>query len=285
LSFGSFSDYNLQLSQNYYTFMANIRNSIIVIVLTILLLNCEKTNITIAKNNQSDKKWISLFNGKDLQGWQVKIKGHPLGVNWNNTFKVVDGVLSVDYEGYENFNNSFGHIFYKTPYSNYKLKLKYRFTGNQVTGGENWALKNSGVMIHCQSPESMELNQDFPVCLEVQLLGGVTEGEKRTTGNLCTPGSYVVMNNEEVTEHCIDSNSDTYYGDQWVDLEVIVWNDSIISHHINGKKVIEYSKPKIGGEYNTLIDMEFTPMEKGFISLQSESHPVEFKNIMLLPLE
>ena len=124
--------------------MANIRNSIIMIVLTILLANCKKTNNANAENNKSDKNWISLFNGKDLKDWKVKIKGHPLGVNWNNTFKVVDGVLRVDYESYENFDNSFGHIFYKNPYSNYKLKLKYRFTGDQVTGGENWHLEIAG---------------------------------------------------------------------------------------------------------------------------------------------
>ena len=265
--------------------MPSIRNSIIIIVLTIILSNCKKTNADIKEYDESDQNWISLFNGKDLRDWKIKIKGHPLGVNWNNTFKVVDSVLRVDYESYENFENSFGHIFYKNPYSNYKLKLKYRFTGDQVPGGENWALRNSGVMIHCQSPESMEINQDFPVCLEVQLLGGLSEGEKRTTGNLCTPGTHVEMDNEMVTAHCIDSSSDTFYGDQWVDLEVIVWNDSLISHHINGKKVIEYSRPKIGGEYNTLTNMEFTPLKKGFISLQSESHPVEFKNIMLLPLD
>ena len=264
--------------------MPNIYNSIIIIILAVLLSNCQKSIRPSKAEIKTDQTWVSLFNGVDLDSWNVKIKGHPLGDNWNNTFVVVDSAIRVNYKSYTNFESSFGHIFYKNPYSNYKLKLDYRFIGEQISGGENWAHKNSGVMIHCQSPESMELNQDFPVSLEVQLLGGLTKGEKRSTGNLCTPGTHVMMNNELVTAHCIDSNSDTYYDEEWVELEVVVWNDSIISHFINGKKVIEYTKPVIGGEYNSLSEKELYPLKNGFISLQSESHPVEFKNIMLLEL-
>ncbi len=264
--------------------MTNIYNSIIIIVFAIVFSNCQNSIKPSKEEIKTENNWVSLFNGVDLDNWNVKIKGHPLGVNWNNTFIVVDSAIRVNYNRYAKFDGSFGHIFYKSPYSNYKLKLNYRFIGEQISGGENWALKNSGVMIHSQSPESMELNQDFPVSLEVQLLGGVTKGEKRSTGNLCTPGTHVEMENELVTAHCIDSNSDTYYDEKWVELEVVVWNDSIISHFINGKKVIEYTKPVIGGDYNTLSNKELSPLNNGFISLQSESHPVEFKNIMLLEL-
>ena len=265
-------------------YMKIIRNSILLILFAILLSNCEKSKPLPKDEVRNNAEWVSLFNGKDLKDWTVKIQGQPLGLNWNNTFVVVDSAIRVDYANYENFDNAFGHIFYKNPYSNYRLKLTYRIFGDQVEGGENWAQKNSGVMIHCQAPNTMELNQSFPVCLEVQLLGGLNENEARTTGNLCTPGTHVVMDNELVTPHCIDSNSDTFYGDEWVDLEIEVRNDSIISHYINGKKVIEYSKPVIGGEHNTLKNNENEPLKEGYISLQSESHPVEFKNIMLLEL-
>lgn len=264
--------------------MTNIRNTVLVALLAIVLSNCKTSNSDSKDEMKTDAEWVSLFNGVDLTNWEVKIKGQPLGVNWKNTFIVVDSAIRVDYKGYENFDNSFGHIFYKNPYSNYKLKLKYRFIGEQLAGGENWAIKNSGVMIHCQSPESMELDQSFPVCLEVQLLGGINENEARTTGNLCTPGTHVVMDGELVKTHCIDSKSDTYYGEEWIDLELMVRNDSIISHYINGEKVIEYSKPVIGGAHNTLKNKVSEPLKSGYISLQSESHSVEFRNIMLLEL-
>lgn len=248
------------------------------------MLNCKSARQVNEEKTNEVENWISLFNGKDLDGWIVKIKGHPLGDNWKETFRVVDGTIRVDYSNYEDFNNSFGHIFYEKPFNNYKLKLSYRFLDKQMKGGENWAERNSGVMIHSQSPESMELDQDFPVSVEVQLLGGIQENKPRSTANICTPGTHVKIDGKINTKHCIDSKSVTFYGDQWVNLELEVRNDSVIKHFINGAEVINYEKPVIGGEYNTMAKLEGIPLNKGFISLQSESHPVEFKNIMLLDL-
>lgn len=251
--------------------------SIIVIFLSIFLINCKKP--------AEKKEWVAVFNGVDLDNWVVKIRGQELGINWKDTFTVVDSVIKVGYSNYQTFDDSFGHLFYKTPFSHYKLKLKYRFTGEQLEGGENWALRNSGVMIHCQDPKTMGLNQNFPVCAEVQLLGGLEEGAPRTTANLCTPGTHVYMENELVTDHCIDSSSKTYYGDQWVDLEIEVHGDSLITHYINGENVLKYNHPVIGGEYNEIPESEGEILTEGYIALQSESHPVEFKNIMVLDLD
>lgn len=241
------------------------------------------------KDTAAVDKWVQLFNGKDLEGWVVKIKGHPLNVNYKNTFRVENGVLQVNYDEYDTFDESYGHIFFNKEFSNYKLRLQYRFTGEQLKGGEGWATRNSGIMLHCQTPESMGLNQDFPVSIEVQLLGGLGNGE-RSTGNLCTPGTHVIMNNEKITRHCTNSTSKTYNGDQWVQVEVLVMNDSIISHKINNETVMSYSKPQIGGgEVNFGVETwktkEGNPLKKGFISLQSESHPVEFRNIEILELK
>ncbi|MCD6544608.1 MAG: DUF1080 domain-containing protein [Flavobacteriaceae bacterium] len=248
-------------------------------------------NISNGQNYQKDegKKWVSLFNGKNLDNWVVKIKGHPLNENYKNTFRVVNGVMQVNYDEYNGiFNASYGHIFYKKEFSNYRLKLQYRFTGKQIKDGAGWAKRNSGVMVHCQSPESMELEQNFPVSIEVQLLGGLDDGE-RPTGNLCTPGTHVVMNGKLQKNHCFNSSSKTYNGDQWVSLEILVRNDSVISHMINGETVITYSKSQIGGSVENVDSKvwksrEGEPLKKGYISLQSESHPVEFKNIELLEL-
>jgi hypothetical protein len=229
--------------------------------------------------------WVSMFNGVNLDGWKVKIKGHAFGENWKNTFRVKDGKMVVDYSEYDKFDSYFGHIFYKSPYSSYRMKLQYRFVGAQVPGGPGWARRNSGVMIHCQDPETMELDQDFPISLEVQLLGGIEEGKKRTTGNLCTPGTHVNIDGKLVKDHCINSSSDTYYGEQWVDMEIEVRRDSIIAHSINGKEVIRYAKPIIGGQFNENAAWEGQELQGGYISLQSESHPIEFKNIQIKVIE
>ncbi|NNC50707.1 MAG: DUF1080 domain-containing protein [Flaviramulus sp.] len=244
--------------------------------------NCKKIE------KKQSEQWVNLFNGKDLNGWIVKINGFELNNNYNNTFRAENGVIKVSYDQYDNFSDQFGHLFYQTPFSNYNLKLQYRFTGDQAPGGESWATKNSGIMIHSQSPESMLLKQGFPLSLEVQFLGGVNKDETRPTGNLCTPGTHVEMDGKLITEHCITADCKTYYGEEWINVEVIVNKDSI-THIIDGKSVISYSKPTIGGEFldSTSEDLQAKngqPLTNGYISLQSESHPIEFRNIKILEL-
>ncbi len=157
---------------------------------------------------KKDGEWIQLFNGKDLSDWTVKIRGHEAGINHNDTFSVKDGVIRVSYDKYDKFDETFGHIFYKTPFSHYVIRVEYRFLGDQVEGGPGWAFRNSGVMVHGQTPESMAKGQDFPNSIEVQLLGGKGDG-KRTSANLCKPGTYLVMNKKFLKRNCISSNSNT----------------------------------------------------------------------------
>jgi hypothetical protein len=261
-----------------------------IVLLCSLLLNCKDKVADKVKlsNYSAQKSWKKLFNGKDLEDWIVKINGHKLHDNFKNTFRVVNGVLKVSYDGYADFENRFGLLTYKTPFSNYKFRLQYRFVGNQTKGGKAWATKNSGVMIHSQAPESMLLNQAFPLSLEVQLLGGINPNIPRSTGNLCTPATHVSIAEALITAHCIDANSETYYGEEWVALEIIVTKESI-AHKINGKTVITYNNPTIGGQFLEATSKEIQlkdgqALKSGYISLQSESHPIEFKNIEILEL-
>ena len=236
---------------------------------------------------QQDNHWISLFNGKNLEGWKVKITGYELDDNYGNTFRVEDGVLKVSYDQYDKFEGKFGHIFYKDKFSHYILRLEYRFLGEQTPGGPGWAFRNSGIMIHCQSPESMTKDQSFPVSIEVQLLGGNGRDE-RSTGNLCTPGTHIVMDGKLDTTHCISSRSETYHGDQWVTMEVEVHGNSIIKHIVNGQTVLEYERPQLDendGDAQKLIKDSNKMLNEGYVSLQAESHPVEFRNIEIRLLE
>lgn len=260
----------------------------VLILILIIISGCKKDKVM--HKEVLKEKWVQLFNGKDLKNWTVKIKGHPAGDNYKNTFRAVEGVLQVNYDEYDKFEESYGHIFYNKKFSNYRLRLEYRFTGDQLADGPGWAIRNSGVMLHCQSPESMGLNQFFPVSIEAQFLGGLGL-EPRPTGNVCTPGTNIMMAGELLTAHCIESSSDTYNGDQWVKAELLVVNDSIIRHIINGQSVMVYYKPQIGNggvegiEKSKWNVQDGTPLKNGFIALQSESHPVEFKNIEILELD
>jgi hypothetical protein len=252
----------------------------IIFTLLLALLLCQSCKQT--QKDQPKDDWQSIFNGKDLSGWTPKIKGEAFGSDLLDTFIVEKGVLKVSYKNYDSFNNRFGHLFYKTPYSNYRLKLQYRFVGEQAKGGEAWAEKNSGIMLHCQDPKTIEINQDFPNSLEAQLLGGVNDTIPRPTGNLCTPGTHVTINDKLIKEHCITADAPTFYGEEWVEAEVEVFSDSLIRHYINGKPVIMYTKPIKGLPNDSLNHLQ--PLTSGYISLQSESHPIEFKDIKLMEL-
>lgn len=250
----------------------------------------------------NEEAWLSLFNGKDLSGWDAKISGYPLNENFKNTFQVVDGVLAVNYDEYGRFNGEYGHLYYAEPFSYYKLRVEYRFTGEQAPGGESWNVRNSGVMVHSQSAESVEFDQDFPVSIEMQFLGGLGEGE-RPTANVCTPGTFVVTDGESNYSHCVNSTSKTYHGDQWVTVEMVVLGDSLIQHIIDDEVVLSYTHPQIGGGFinkengpdewerfgitdaEKWIGLENTLLSEGYVALQAESHPIDFRKVELLNLK
>ena len=232
-------------------------------------------------------EWVPLFNGKDLTGWTPKIRYHQAGDNFANTFRVEDGLLKVRYDGYDQFNETFGHLFCDTPFSRYRLRVEYRFVGEQCPGGPGWALRNSGVMVHGESPQAMAKEQDFPASIEVQLLGGNGKDD-RTTSNLCTPYTNVVMKGELVKRHCTSSTSKTYHGDQWVTAEIEVRGSEVIRHILEGQAVLEYNAPqlddreeiarKLAQKNNGLL------LTGGTISLQSESHPIDFRKVEIMRL-
>ena len=234
------------------------------------------------QNDPNRKDLIQAFNGKNLDGWVPKITGYDLGENYANTFRVENGIFKVGYENYPQFDNKFGHIFYKTKLSHYIIAVEYRFVGEQVKGGPGWAVRNNGIMLHSQAPETMGKNQDFPISIEVQLLGGAETG-KRTTANVCTPGTEIFQNGQMVRGHCTNSTSDTYRGDQWVRVEVEVLGSEKIRHIIDGKTVLEYDKLQIGGgtvnNFDPAVKKDGTPLGEGYISIQGESHPTEFRKI------
>jgi hypothetical protein len=261
--------------------MILIRNSALLFLLSLFIISCNTTE-------HDKKEWRTLFNGKDLNDWDIKISGHALNDNFGNTFRLDSGKLLVRYDQYDSFRNQFGHIFYKEKFSHYLLAVEYRFVGEQAVGGAGWATRNSGAMLHAQSAASMLRDQDFPISIEAQFLGGLGEGN-RSTANLCTPGTNVYMADTLFIPHCISSRSKTYDGDQWVHVELLVLGDSLIRHMVNGDTVLEYTNPQIGGgavnNFDPAIKLDGTPLTEGYIALQSESHPIEFRKVELLELK
>ena len=269
-----------------------IINIICLFILLIFIQGC------VQKKERSKEDWVPLFNGKDLTGWDIKIKDHPFNENYRNTFRIEDSILRVSYTDYGKFDNQFGHLYTQTPYSYYKLKLQYRFVGDHLADAPVWADRNSGVMLHSQSAKSMNLHQDFPVSLEFQFLCGNGK-DTVPTGSVCTPGTFITYEGKPYLEHIKESNSKTYLKNEWISAEAEVYGDSLIRHIINGDTVLTYTKPMIGEGFvnNTLtwatanitdsmiwINKANTPLKEGYIALQAESQPVDFRRIELLNL-
>jgi hypothetical protein len=248
------------------------------------LLSCASHRKSTGKND-----WISLFNGRDLTNWTVKVHHHNTGVNFGNTFRAEDGLLKVRYDQYGDFNDQFAHLYYDQPFSHFHLKLEYRFTGVFHKGAPGYALLNSGVMFHSQDPRTMLKEQNWPISVEMQFLAGLEDGQPRPTGNMCSPGTDIVYQGKVYDGHCLSSSSKTYPPNEWVRAELIVLGDSLVTHIINGDTVLQYSKPTMGGGviagYDPAVWQPGKPLTSGYIALQSEGQPIDFRNIELRNLK
>ena len=238
----------------------------------------------------AEQPWIPLFNGVDLSGWAPKFAGHPSGENFADTFRVEDGILKVSYDGYPKFSGQFGHLYSNLAYSRYILRLEYRFTGKPMADAPSYVNLNSGVMIHSQPPLSMRLNQEFPVSLEAQFLADEGKG-KRSTGNVCTPGTHLEMDGKLVTQHIVESAAPTFPMDEWVTIEVEVHGSEQVIHRVNGVEVLRYQRPQLDprDELAPATDLLKAGAAKlltyGHIALQAEGQPVWFRKIELKSLE
>jgi hypothetical protein len=233
------------------------------------------------------KGWVPIFNGRNLDGWTVKFAHHEVGDNFGDTFRVENGILKVAYDKYPEFGSRFGHLFWKEKLSHFIVRIEYRFVGEQANGGPGYARLNSGIMFHSQAPETILKEQDWPISVEAQFIGNGTTGS-RPTMNVCTPGTEIYMKGEMVKAHCTNSSSKAYHNDEWVTVELEVRGGEKVRHWIDGKVVLEYEKPSIGGGvanwFNPAHKKDGTLLTEGYIGLQAESQPVEFRRVELLKL-
>jgi hypothetical protein len=237
-----------------------------------------------------DTVWTRLFNGTDLEDWDIKINGYALNEDPKSTFRVADSAIEVNYSNYANWNGDpFSHIGYKRPFSHYLVRLEYQFYGSQVAGGPDYADENSGIMLHSQALSSMGRGQNWPISLEMQFLGpNSTIGVG--TGNLCTPGTAVerpkgAFNNS----HCINTPANTRtLAPAWTKAAALVLGDSIVQHFIEGRMVMTYYKPvemegAVAGNPTPIVNGR--AIKSGYILLQSESAPIRFRKVELAELK
>ena len=277
---------SFKLPSNFIQMLRDMISPRELISLMVLLFLGSSVNAQTAYHNG----WYNLFNGIDLDNWTTKIHHYEVGDNHGDTFRVEDGIIKVRYDQYEgDFNDRFGHLYFNQPYSYYHLTLEYRFVGELHPGAPSYTIKNSGIMFHSQDPNTMPKEQDWPISVEMQFLAGLEEGKERPTGNMCSPGTDVVYEGKIDPRHCIPSTSKTYFGEQWIKAEAIVLGDSLITHFINGENVLQYTQPQMGGgvanRYDPAIKKDGQLLKEGFIALQSEGQPIDFRNIRLRNLK
>lgn len=262
-------------------------NHLKMLILPVIFIAC--ASMAIQYSEKQEDEWKSLFDGKTLNGWIAKFYHHDLGDNYAETFRVTDGKIQVNYDNYKEFNNRFGHLFYKIPFSSFHLKFEYKFTNQWMKDAPSYTYRNSGIMFHSQNPETILKEQDWPLSVEFQILADAGDGNPRPTGNMCSPGTEVFFEGEKYPQHCLNSSSKTYSWDEWVSGELIVYGDSLVIHKINGDEVLRYSKPQIGGGvangFNPSLKIEGKPLTGGFIGLQAEGQGIEFRNIRIRKLK
>lgn len=270
------------------------KKQLLLLLAVVILGACNR-----AKQEKEDVKvapetWIPLFNGENLEGWTAKIAGYPVGENFGNTFRVEDGILTVNYDAYDDgFQSRYGHLFTNSAYSHYKLRVEYRFRGKGISGAPGWAYLNNGIMFHAQPAESMILDQWFPLSIEAQVLANDEQASGRTTGNVCTPGTSIYYENEPYGGHCLNSSSASYPAEEWVTLELEVYGDSLARHIVNGDTVLTYTRltadkqgigTTSGRDISGEIPVEAGPLSAGHIAIQAEGHATEFRKIEILDL-
>ncbi|MDV3457955.1 DUF1080 domain-containing protein [Sphingomonas sp. HF-S4] len=234
-------------------------------------------------------KWQSIFDGKTLAGWTPKITGRALGEDPLHMFVVQDGAIRVSHANYSRFEGDFGHLFWKAPLGAYRIRFDYRLLGESLPGIQPWQASNSGIMFHAQPPATMRRDQQFPVSLEFQLLG-VPRPTREPSGNLCTPGTTVVIEGTRDPRHCILSTSPLLPVGRWTKAALEVLPDGRITHFIDGKPVLHYSAAELDPQ-----DKDAQPLiaaaggklalRQGYIALQSEGHQIEFRKIEVLRLD
>jgi hypothetical protein len=254
------------------------------LLLIALPLLLQSFNLQHSSLPQAKPKWVSLFNGVSLENWTPKIAGFRPGQNYGNTFRVAEGILSTRYDQYDSFNNKFGALFYNKKFKNYRLRVEYRFVGNLTPGAPAWGFRDGGIQYHSQSPASMSLAQPFPVCLEYNLHGGNGKDE-RPTGEICASGMYVQIDGQRNSSFCTPPVvKRTFHGDRWVTAEIDV-REGKVTHYVNGEQILHFENPRLDTanvNAKKLIMNGNDIVKEGYISLQSNSHPMDFRKVEIL---
>jgi hypothetical protein len=262
-----------------------IRRLLVVAMLATALSCAPKPKVLVSAPTGN---WVSLFNGKNLDGWTAKIAGQDVNDNYRDTFRVEDGMLKVSYQQYDKFGDRFGSLFYMTKFSHYWIRAEYRFVGSLAPGAPRWAYKNSGLQLHSQAPETMRKEQQFPVSVEFDIVGGRSFGSQ-PTGDVCQNGTHVLVGGAPVKGLCSKVGDVTIRDDGWTTALAEVDGGTRVRQIVNGALVVEYTDLTLD-EANAdarrlMASGAGKALTSGYISIQSNGYPIEFRRIEVLAVQ
>lgn len=179
----------------------------------------------------------SIFSQSDASNWEYIIKDASL--NPSDIFKMENGTLKIS-------GVSSGYLRTKKSYSNYTLKLEWRWTKS---------LGNSGVLIHIQPKDTI-----WPICYQVQ------QKADAAGDIICMNGLWAKECTDSVkfTVSKMNTSNEKALG-EWNTMVVICKKKSIVVF-VNG-----ILQNKISG----------LTVNKGFIGFQNEGKPIEFRNVTI----
>lgn len=191
---------------------------------------------------------ISLFNGKNLDGWYIFVPGQPKNSDPLGIFKVEDGLIHVSGE-------KFAFISTDKEYSNYKFTVDFKWGTKKWPPRQN-AVRDAGILYHCVGPDKV-----WNKSLELQIQEGDTGDMWLTTGE-GGPPSTDVLGKSYVGGRVIKWADYEKPSGEWNTVTVVARGNKW-EHWVNGKMNIRGSNASL---------------TKGRINLQSEGAEIYYRN-------
>jgi hypothetical protein len=243
-----------------------------------------------ADGGKDDKEWKSLFNGKNLDGWDTWL-GRPNKekdvVGLNKDPKMVYTVVTVDGKPAIRISGEiFGALTSKDEFENYHLKLEFKW-GEKKWPPREKAVRDSGLLYHCVGPHgaastfwmrSQECQIQENDCGDYySVAGGIVdvEAEKQGGGLIWKKGGEKFTG---VKGRIIRSKNHEHKTGEWNTIEVLCLGGTCV-HRVNGHTNMVMTNSR------QVVDKKEVPLTRGKLQLQSEGAEVFYRSIYIKPIK
>lgn len=252
--------------------------------------------LALAQPSSTSSRWQTLFNGKDLKGWETyldrpyskdeKVSTTPLGLNNdpNHVFSVttVDGQPALRISG-----ETFGGINTLQDFTNYHLRFEFKW------GTQKWPPKldqprDSGLLYHSVGAHGTPMlwMESFECQIQegdtgdywgvMDVLADIPAVKNEKGKYVYSPGQPAVTFRDKtpIGRSCLKNPDTEKPSGQWNILDLYCLGDTCL-HVLNGKVNLMLTHTRHA------VDGQVVPLTKGKIQLQSEGAEVFYRNIQV----